>query len=107
MTINPKKMTVERAIRMQKALVVLAKHSKIVQDELRHAVRNFRTSGAWAITPEHHRTFSKWCMFIAAKTGLSPYTLQAYGCPNFERNVKKGMIEAIDTIMFTGQAAGP
>ena len=49
MRLNPKRMTVERAIKMERALIVLAKHSKIVLDDLRHAVRNFRTSGAWAI----------------------------------------------------------
>lgn len=103
--ISPKKMTVERAIRMERGIVEIAKRSKTVQDELRKAIQIFRKSGGWAITPEHHRTFSKWCMFIAAKVGVSGYTLMSYSSPNYDRNERKRALEAGDVIMFTGEAA--
>lgn len=47
-------------------------------------VREFRLSGAWALTPEHHGTFSKWCFWLAPQIKMAPETLRGYGSPNYE-----------------------
>lgn len=50
------------------------------------AVRKFRMSGAWAITPQHHATFGAWCGWASRKTGIAKATLQSYGTPNYIEN---------------------
>lgn len=63
-------------------------------------VRNFRMSGAWAITQEHHASFRAWCTWFAPQIKMAAATLCGYGAPNYkdrytriqERNIKAGLL---------------
>jgi hypothetical protein len=47
-------------------------------------VREFRESGAWAITDQHHRSWSEWCRWFAPQIKMRPATLQTLGNPNYK-----------------------
>lgn len=47
-------------------------------------VREFRLGGGWAITEQHHNSFSSWCRWFAPQIKMRPATLQTLGGPNYK-----------------------
>jgi hypothetical protein len=70
----------------------------------RKALRAFRSSGGWAVTPQHHRTWKVWCKWFAPKVGLTANTLAIYSNPQHERERRKWQEKRNHGIHVSGSA---
>lgn len=82
-------MTVDQAVKAEARVIKLGNRAFLTREKFVKSVQQFRRSGGWAITPQHHSTFSKWCRYAAPKMKIGWSTLQAYGCPNYIINAKR------------------
>lgn len=66
------------AIADEKRIFKLCETLKGKKLQLADAMRNFKISGAWACTPEHHVSFSAWAKFNHKKLFMGVTTVKRY-----------------------------
>jgi len=71
-------MNKKQAIAEEKRIFKLCKTFSIKKLQLADAFRNFKLSGAWACTPQHHISFSAWAKFNHKKLMMSVTTVKRY-----------------------------
>lgn len=62
----------------ERQIFKLCKTISVKKLHLADALRNFKLSGAWACTSEHHISFSAWAKFNCKKLMMSTTTVKRY-----------------------------
>jgi len=77
-------MTPKQAIKMETKLRITGLKLHVAGLGFHKLIREFRLSGAWAITPEHHTSFRAWCRYFGPQIKMASATLSGYGAPNYK-----------------------
>jgi hypothetical protein len=64
-----------KPIEMERKIIVAGQQDPS-SPEFRKLLKRFLFSGCWAMTPQHRRSRSAWCKFVAPKIRISAVTLR-------------------------------
>ena len=72
-------LTPHQAVQMETRAIVIGKRfSETSASEFCAYMPEFRKSGAWARTPQHHCSFTSWARYAAPRMNLSLRTITKY-----------------------------